>query len=144
MGLTEESLVPAVTRHPWLAAAQMRRSRGFRKAAITTCASRWWHVRSIITWEACNGSFPGWGEELQRFRGALFVCFSIHLLATFRDTLNTLNQLQNDSRNRLQNGPEMSPKPVLQEGAKGSPKVTSRQGWSRGTRERPSINFNEV
>ena len=40
-----------------------------------------------------------WEEELQRFRGALF-------LATFRDTLDAPNQLQNESRNRLLNGPE--------------------------------------
>ena len=66
------------------------------------------------------------------------------LPATFWDTLDAPNQLQNESRNRLRNGAEMSPKPVLQEGAKVSPKVTWGQLWAQGARERPSINFNEV
>ena len=66
------------------------------------------------------------------------------LLATFQDTLDTPDELQNESRNRLRNGAEMSPKPVLREGAKVSPKVTWRQLWATGARERPSINFNDV
>ena len=49
---------------------------------------------------------------------------SAFLLVTFRSTLNAPNQLRNESRNHLQNGAEMPPKPDPQEGAKEKPKVS--------------------
>ena len=65
-------------------------------------------------------------------------------LATLRDTLGAPNELQNESRNRLRNGPEMSPKPDPQEEAKVSPNVMCPQAWHSSPGERPSINFNDV
>ena len=69
---------------------------------------------------------------------------SVCLLVPLRDSLGAPNELQNESQNRLRNGPEMGPKPVLQDGAKVDPKVAFGQLWATGARERPSINFNDV
>ena len=56
-----------------------------------------------------------------RFK-CFFVYFNVYLLATSLDTLGAPNEFENDSRNRLRNGPEMTPKPDPQGGEKGRPK----------------------
>ena len=50
------------------------------------------------------------GSATEAFQvGSRIVSDSDCLLATFRDTLRAPTQLQNEPRNRLRNGPEMSP-----------------------------------
>lgn len=92
------------------------------------------------------------GETLRRFRSArlwfllsplLSLVVWTHVVAScllfsvpyLVNTIDAPNQLQSESRNRLQNGSEMSPKPDPPKGAKVSPKGTCPQGWHTFPRE---------
>ena len=107
-----------------------------------------WFDPSLLTPEKrATEAFQVWAKDLLRFRLP-----SCYFLGYFRRSESgptgvpkpPAKWTRNKSRNRLRNGPEMNPKPVLQEGAQVSPKVMSQQLWSTGARERPSINFNDV